>query len=467
MKKIFLVYYIVFNLIVISLFSVYLTVTYSQKKALYVKQLSLTTLLISEWIKGTFNASDYILRDIIDEVPVSALKYPSTDLIEHARISQFIDRKRKSLPYANGVGLNDEKCIMTHTPALVGFDASQREWCAIPMHDSSMQTYVSNMFISNINDMMVIQVRKFPDNKGLAGIGVNLNFFSQWLKNIDMGENGVIAILDTNFNLLAREPSLPESLGKKIDSVVLKNFTDLNCSSQSYSGISSLDDTKKLYSIRKVEELPFIVVVGKADMEWLNGWHKQLMIAIGMSFLILAMSWVILSHYVGILKHKKELENISIRDQLTNLYNRYKLHEVLESEFHRAERVKYRFGVIMLDIDNFKTINDKYGHNVGDSVLKELAILLQESIRVSDSLGRWGGEEFLIIMPQGDSSSAELLAEKLRNRVEKQLFTTVKHITASFGVAVYKEGDTIDSLVKRADDGLYKAKNNGRNQVGA
>jgi len=93
MKKIFFVYYIAFNLMVISLFTAYLSITYSQEKTLFSKQLSLTTLLISEWIKGTFNASDYILRDIISEVPVSALKYPSTDPKEYARISELIEKK--------------------------------------------------------------------------------------------------------------------------------------------------------------------------------------------------------------------------------------------------------------------------------------------------------------------------------------------------------------------------------------
>ncbi len=94
-----------------------------------------------------------------------------------------------------------------------------------------------------------------------------------------------------------------------------------------------------------------------------------------------------------------------------------------------------------------------------------MAILLKQSIRVSDTLGRWGGEEFLIIVPQGENKNEQLLAEKLRIKVESYSFSKVNNITVSFGVATYNKGDTINSLIKRADDGLYKAKENGRNQV--
>ena len=159
----------------------------------------MVTLLISEWIKGAFNASDYILRDIIDNVPTTALTYPISNPAEHVRISALIDKKRKTLPYANGVGLNDDKCILTHTPSKIGFDASQREWCYIPMQNPKLETYISNMFMSNIGEMMVIQVRKFPNNKGLAGLGVDLNFFSQWINKVNIGRNSVIEIIDSNF----------------------------------------------------------------------------------------------------------------------------------------------------------------------------------------------------------------------------------------------------------------------------
>ena len=466
MTRIAYTYYFLFNIIAACFFAVYLYVSYLQEKSLVIERTKLTSLLISEWIKGAFNTSDYVLRDIVERVPVSELKYPAQNSLEHARISAFINKKSKILPYISGVGLNDNKCIITHGSSIIGFDASEREWCYIPMKNSNMDTYVSNMFMSNINEMMVVQSRKFPDNKGLAGLGVNLDFFSQWIKKVSVGKNGVVAISDAHLNLVARKPELPDMLGKKVSSPVFNRLISSEEPYQSYSGSSPLDSEDRLYSIRKIDNLPFFVIVGEANRDWLGSWHKQIVISILITFLLWGMAWVILQHYLRIVSQKKELEEISVTDQLTNLYNRHKLNEVLESEINRSERVNYIFGLIILDIDNFKDVNDIHGHNVGDSVLIELSLLLKKSLRVSDTLGRWGGEEFVIIVPQGDNGRERALAEKLRVAVEKHTFTTVAKMTASFGVATYRKGESINSLIKRADDGLYQAKKNGRNQVG-
>ena len=465
MKQKILAYYLLFNILIASFFGTYLYLAYSQEKSLVMARTTLTSLLISEWIKGAFTASDYVLREIVETVPISALSYPALDSLEHAKISAFIDKKRKMIPYANGVGLNDAKCIVTHTPSIVGFDASQREWCHVPMGNTFMETYVSNMFVSNINEMMVIQVRKFADNKGLAGLGVNLDFFYQWLKKVNVGKHGSVAIADLRLSLLARQPELPDTLGNKIHSPVLEKFIEPKQLTKSFSEKSPLDKEQRLYSVRKVDSLPFIIIVGEADRDWLAGWYKQVVISTFITLLLWGMAWMILRHYLQVLSHQRELEKISVTDQLTGLYNRHKLNEVLESELHRAERIKTTFGIIILDIDNFKKVNDVYGHNVGDSVLQELAILLKKTLRITDTLGRWGGEELLIIVPQGDIANEQLLAEKLRLKIEKHIFTTVNHITTSFGVAIYNEGDSIISLIKRADDALYHAKRNGRNQV--
>jgi diguanylate cyclase (GGDEF)-like protein len=296
---------------------------------------------------------------------------------------------------------------------------------------------------------------------------MNLDFFYQWLKKVNVGKHGSIAIADVNLSLLARQPELPDTLGKKLYSPILKNFLDSRKRNQSFSEISPLDKQQRLYSVRKVDNLPFLIIVGEADRDWLGGWYKQVVISIFITLLLWGMAWLILRHYLQVMSHKMELENISVTDQLTGLYNRHKLNEVLDNELNRSERTESSFGVIILDIDNFKSVNDLYGHNVGDSVLQELAVLLKKTLRITDTLGRWGGEELLIIIPQGDIVNEQLLAEKLRVKIETHIFTTVNHITTSFGVATYKEGDSIISLIKRADDALYHAKRNGRNQVSA
>ena len=164
-------------------------------------------------------------------------------------------------------------------------------------------------------------------------------------------------------------------------------------------------------------------------------------------------------------KRTLELEKISITDQLTQLYNRRKTDETLCFEMERAKRSKSSFGVIMIDIDKFKDINDTYGHLTGDDVLQEIAKILCDNIRKIDVLGRWGGEEFLIIDSESDSIKMYEFAEKIRKAVEEHNFDKVGKVTCSFGVTQYIQGDTTSKLIIRADKALYLAKESGRNCV--
>jgi diguanylate cyclase (GGDEF)-like protein len=160
-----------------------------------------------------------------------------------------------------------------------------------------------------------------------------------------------------------------------------------------------------------------------------------------------------------------ELKRLSITDRLTGLYNRNKLDEVLNYEYERATRYDCSFSLIIIDIDHFKSVNDTYGHHVGDTVLIEFSKILHNTIRKIDTVGRWGGEEFVIICPDTLIEGAVSVAEKTRKKVESHVFPIVNHKTISLGVAAYKKNETIDDIIKRADENLYCAKNNGRNKV--
>jgi diguanylate cyclase (GGDEF)-like protein len=152
-------------------------------------------------------------------------------------------------------------------------------------------------------------------------------------------------------------------------------------------------------------------------------------------------------------------------DALTGAYNRNKIEQLLEGEIERAARYKSTMSLILFDLDHFKTVNDTYGHLSGDYVLKAVIRIIQEHIRKTDSLGRWGGEEFMLLAPETDAEQAAELAEKIRQHVKLFAYKNVGTITISGGLAEFKTGDTVDSLIKRADEALYKAKRNGRNRV--
>jgi diguanylate cyclase (GGDEF)-like protein len=160
-----------------------------------------------------------------------------------------------------------------------------------------------------------------------------------------------------------------------------------------------------------------------------------------------------------------ELERLSVTDKLTGIFNRNKLDDVLSYELSNAARYDRTFSLILGDIDHFKAVNDRFGHITGDAVLKDFGVLLRSSCRCIDTVGRWGGEEFLIICPETKIDGAWGLAERIRRIVADHPFPISKRVTISFGVAEYRRGDDAAALLKRADEALYAAKNRGRNCV--
>jgi len=162
---------------------------------------------------------------------------------------------------------------------------------------------------------------------------------------------------------------------------------------------------------------------------------------------------------------RQVIEKMAITDGLTGLFNRMHLLSRFEEEFKRAKRLKNNLGCIMLDIDHFKSINDKHGHLTGDEVLREISLRLRNSIRIYDVLGRYGGEEFLIVLPDTDLENAKSLAERIRNNIKENLIATIQ-VTISLGITSISEKDkTINDMINRADEALYKSKNSGTDLV--
>jgi diguanylate cyclase (GGDEF)-like protein len=164
-------------------------------------------------------------------------------------------------------------------------------------------------------------------------------------------------------------------------------------------------------------------------------------------------------------KVEEKLRVLSTTDELTGAYNRRAFNEYLGANIDRAMRYNEHLSMFLLDIDNFKKINDTYGHDVGDLVLKALARVVRESVRQQDIVARWGGEEFTILLPQTGKDAALQLAERLRKNIAVNDFPKVGRITVSIGLAELQVDDTSDALVKRADLALYQAKDSGRNIV--
>jgi diguanylate cyclase (GGDEF)-like protein len=164
-------------------------------------------------------------------------------------------------------------------------------------------------------------------------------------------------------------------------------------------------------------------------------------------------------------REQERLKVVSTTDPLTKLKNRHRMDEVFENEALKTEKEGEPLSVILLDIDHFKNVNDVYGHNVGDTFLQEIAGVLQETFRENDTIGRWGGEEFLVFLPNTKLHGARQLAERLRETVEQTVFSHIGRQSISLGVATYARGESMKSLIHRADSALYLAKKEGRNRV--
>jgi diguanylate cyclase (GGDEF)-like protein len=429
-----------------------------------------TSFLIGEWIKGWFIATDYVLRDVVAEVPLSEIIYPTQDIEQHRLRSEYLEAKRKTLPNTILFGLFDSKCIVTHTNSIVGFDASFREFCQENRLNNSIETYISYAYISNNDRLNITQTRKLPKDTagqfaGFAALAVDVNFFSKLLEQVTLGPHGTIAVADTKLSLLARKPAIPDALGKKVNDPIVEAFLSTQKSYITLQQQSPLDKEDRLYGIRKVQGLPFIVVVGESKRDWLNGWYEQLIRSLVMLTIGIALSVLVFRYQFELLAQKKALASLSMTDALTGISNRCSLDKTLLDESVRSDRFNHSLGLIILDIDHFKKINDTFGHQAGDKVLKEFATILISNCRVTETVGRWGGEEFLIICPETELLGLQVLAENIRAKIAAHRFPDVEKVTASFGIACRSVNELIDLAINRADQALYQAKNGGRNRV--
>jgi diguanylate cyclase len=162
------------------------------------------------------------------------------------------------------------------------------------------------------------------------------------------------------------------------------------------------------------------------------------------------------------------IREMAIHDDLTGFYNRHHLMDLIDSENNRSERTGSVYSLVMMDIDKFKSINDTYGHQIGDQVLRTFAAIIRGILRKTDFCGRYGGEEFLVVLTQTDIKAAKVFAERIRDCVENSFFPCLGHesrVTVSMGLTEYRANEKTEQTISRADELLYKAKNGGRNRL--
>ncbi len=177
------------------------------------------------------------------------------------------------------------------------------------------------------------------------------------------------------------------------------------------------------------------------------------------SFASLSMATLLIQR-MGVLQ-----QSYASTDSLTGLLNRRTLYQLLARETERSARYRKPFSIVLFDIDHFKQVNDTHGHLAGDTVLRGISKSVSQAIRQMDYLGRWGGEEFLLILPETDTESARCLAERICQMLRKSRYGKIDHVTASFGITTFRNGCSLEEMLHEADRAMYQAKQNGRGQV--
>jgi len=218
--------------------------------------------------------------------------------------------------------------------------------------------------------------------------------------------------------------------------------------------------------VRYIPELKWFLFVEKSEDGALEGIRRTLYINLAVCLVVTML--VVLITSMALTRYQRRVEEMATTDKLTGLLNRQTLDLLFQQAINLSKRAGEPLSIILADLDHFKEINDKMGHLVGDQALKRTAMCLRQHLRVTDTVCRWGGEEFLMILPNCDAAAATALAEKLRAALEgdpELRAFAPSCCTASFGVAQHLAEETVESLVARADTAMYAAKQAGRNCV--
>jgi len=274
-------------------------------------------------------------------------------------------------------------------------------------------------------------------------------------------QGSMLAVLDSNMELLFLNNRALSFWGVKDIEELIKNdhrLSDIMVKEEEYFYPSDIHGGNWIKEIQELEPHKRIVALRKPGEEETHTYVVDISYSQESGHTIVS-----LSEITKLEEEKKTYQKRVYIDDLTQIYNRSMFNKQLTIEMNRAKTKHTELSLIVLDIDYFKQINDHYGHTVGDEILIELSELIKERIRENDLFARWGGEEFVLLLPDTNVESAKKRAEDLRKCIKNHIFSHHISLTCSFGVAYCTKRDT--HLFRRADEALYRAKLNGRDQV--
>lgn len=375
-------------------------------------------------------------------------------------------------------------------------DLSGREYFRVLRNSKSDSLFISSPETDPASHEQFIHfarklIHKDGSFDGALVISVPTAHFSDFFQSVDIGPKGAITLFDLNRSILAQAFGYTTKVPPTNQSIADDHPFFL---SKQQSGVltstNDADRVSRLSAFRKLQDYPLIVQVGFAEEDIykpLNSRRNSIVI-IGtivtlalfgaLAILLLferkqqALSDRIVHREEQLKETLAELEVLVTTDPLTGLPNRRSFFSRAQAEFIRATRYNRPLSLVMVDVDHFKEVNDRFGHLVGDAALRHIAGIMKLCVREADMVARYGGEEFVIILPETDSEGAGFIAERVRNEIETSDFSIDQHgtirLTVSLGIACMNSGNEysdLDKLLQSADDAMYRAKKSGRNRV--
>ncbi len=437
-----------------------------------------TSKFMSQRFGTTILTTDFVLRDMVSRTTPEDLDLATKNPGVESRLSLLAQQKLATLRDVMGLGFLDRHAtfVAAADRHLIGIKSNSflSTVVGMPVEDRANVDYVPSAKSANKQPSVLIS-RPIPTSDGrfaggaLAAIG--LKSAQDWIETFVVGPNDTIALIDGQGTLLALNPRRPEFIGKELKYPAGASRLGPQRDGESFISVSPVDGRERIYGLSQAEAVPLTILVGFDLIRTLHEWQQRVQLFLIGGVILLVLVGIVFFMHWRTLKQSEQLRAMAIVDPLTGIANRRQLTTVGTREIEKATRYRHPASLLMIDIDHFKAINDTWGHPAGDRVIQALAKAMVETLRVTDLVGRIGGEEFAAVLTDTDPQGASVLADRLREHIATATSVNTDegspiHFTISVGVAsLSDEATTFDQVLKRADQALYEAKHQGRNRV--